>query len=369
MVGSQAGGAPANIPDKPEIVLLLHGMTEDVRGGTLKRLQSGIEQACSQRNIVLPPVEELDEARRLYRIAGRAIEIREIYWVDLQPRFETLSILKKLMQSLAMVAFWASSPSAWRVALRSKQLAGGIMLFFALFVAWYLLTLTAIGASDLDSVFGTGDTSWIRQAIEWARDGLQHIGGPWVWLGITILVGSLGANFMLNAGYVGQAYLVDRDQFRFHALGRLFNALSKAEADGRPDRPITVLAHSLGAALAVEALQRFAATRPFRLVTLAGPLEMMAARQASLRQVISDLLAKPQLACWVDIWSPQDWMCTRTPAGPKSKHYRQCRIDRPRSLTSRTNRKVHYLYFTDDAVVQAALQLTPADAATLPSAG
>lgn len=98
-------------------------------------------------------------------------------------------------------------------------------------------------------------------------------------------------------------YLVD-PATRCAAETRLENALASARAQ---DRPVIVVAYSLGAAVSYGLLHRETARVPapdVQLITLGSPLSVPVARELLLG--VGTLRRPPSVARWVNIYDPED---------------------------------------------------------------
>jgi hypothetical protein len=124
---------------------------------------------------------------------------------------------------------------------------------------------------------------------------------------------------------------------------------------------VTVVAHSMGAALAVDVLADYRSPSKveLRLVTLGGPLELLAQRASWVGEEIKRCVENPRIVEWADFYSEDDWFCTQTPfekPGGRTTHHR---IEQKASFSARFSGETHYRYLVSPAVLSLLLARPP----------
>lgn len=295
------------------------------------------------------PALRLPGAVGLAAEAGLRIDIAEITWFDLKSG-EPTGLLARLGEGFALLWYWLLSPAAWLAVGVGRTAAAGLALA-ALGLALWFLSILAVGLEGLLKVLpailpGLVLPGWLAGASAAAA----ALGG----LMLLLLASVSGAggfealprvtrDWLANGGGPGIGL---RQRLRVRVLGRIEEA--RDAGYGR----IVIIAHSIGAALLVDALAAATRLDDVDAVTLGAPVAFLAAREPSLGRSLARLMEQPPRA-WLDLHAPTDYL-----AGPVPGHRRRYGDAASRAMgfsqASRLDRwllRTHGLYWRDDEAV------------------
>ena len=128
---------------------------------------------------------------------------------------------------------------------------------------------------------------------------------------------------------------------------RLLALLDTLQQDPTIDS-IVVVAYSFGTVPVVEALARYPAKLPLRLVTLGSPLQLIAARAPHIGAAIDALLDNPKIEQWGDFHFDLDWLCTGVPGSGRSERFLSRRVEAEVSIDQIVSGRSHTVYFHNE---------------------
>ena len=348
-----------------ELIVFIPGIGVKEPETYLEKLIQGIRGFCQARGIDLRALEDSGEpgtGRRRLELQSSSGELREIvlqevYWGDLRPRLSTEPVTRKILRGLNLFVYWVSSMETWKRAARSKYMMFNMIFTLILILTWYYgafaAGMTAIGSNP--EMFGQP----LPVGVATFLADLGNSMGSWnVWVIAAVIMGALPATEIIDISYASKAYLQNRHGMRHRVCSRVAKSLSDGAkgGDNGYDR-ITVLAHSFGAVVGVDVMAEFTAvgTPRVRIITMGGPLLLMAGRSARLGRAIDAVLANPNVEEWIDFYSDHDWLCTETPIDDDVEKFRSHKITATVPVDEKFSGESHDLYFADWDVVETLL--------------
>lgn len=369
-----------------EAILLIHGFEAGQRDSNRERLIEGLEGVHAGGRVArggATAVDGLEGVRLTLAEPGRearTLDVYEAYWGDLVERLSQQPPRTRALRGLEIVLFWALSP-IWLRIWRYKWLTFNMITAAVLVCVWYYGALamffSAVGhdPSLLSATAAAPEGGAAAPAVEsftaWLRAASARLGeamGSWKpWAAATVAMGLLPVSVLVDLGEFARRYLLNEPAgaeivgLRGRIRGRVLAALYAVAESGRYQR-VTVVAHSFGVMAAIDALASYrpAQAPPLRLVTLAGPVELLMHRAAWVRDSLEGCAQNPRLAEWKDFYCSYDWFGLRTPfreeAGRREHHH----VGAQSSLSDRVLGRTHRRYFAHAVVVQALLAPPPA---------
>jgi hypothetical protein len=122
---------------------------------------------------------------------------------------------------------------------------------------------------------------------------------------------------------------------------------------------VTILAHSFGVVIATDLVADYHQNHRVRYISLGGCLEFLSYKSKQIKKEIIKSLNNEQIDKWIDFYSEQDWLCTKTPIPKGSDSMRIChrKIQLPFSLLKQLSGQSHEHYFTNEEVLKTSLNL------------
>ncbi|MEH2293221.1 hypothetical protein [Nostoc sp.] len=122
---------------------------------------------------------------------------------------------------------------------------------------------------------------------------------------------------------------------------------------------VTILAHSFGVVIATDLLADYQGDHRVRYISMGGCLKFISCKSRHIENEISKCLDNKKIEAWIDFYSDQDWLCTKTPIPKKSSHERiqQTKTQTSFSLLKQLTGESHDNYFTNEEVLKAVLNL------------
>lgn len=352
--------------ERKELVVFIPGMGVDEPELYLERLMTGLREFCAGRGTPLRSIQDSGEqgsGRRSVEISGddgrtTTFDIQEVFWGDLRPRLSLEPVHKRVIRGFGLLAFWLASLKSLRVATHSSYMLTNVVSTTVLILIWYygavMAGLTAIGSHQ--EFFGTNLTGIFGEIATGLGEFGKSMGGWSIWLVASVFVGILPTTQVIDIAYATKHYLQNRHGIRQKARGRVAAAVAKGARSGEYAR-ITVLAHSFGVVIGTEVLADYApaASPRIRFISLGGPLLLVKARAERIGLAIGRTMANEHLDSWLDFYSEQDWLCTKSPVPPDAEIYRGQEIAGTVPLDERISGASHDLYFDEPEVLETLL--------------
>ena len=350
-----------------DLIVFIHGMGVKEPEEYLQKLMTGIRQYCHGKGVPIQTVEDSEgEApghRRLeVTVDGhpKTLEFQEVYWGDLRPTLSSESVMTKAIRGVNLLGFWLSSWKTVKQAFYSKYMMGNMLFTILLLLTWYYgalaMGLTAIGTNP--EVFGTGP---LPDSLAKGLGKLgTSMGGWYVWGMASVVMGFLPVTEIINISYASKSYIQNRRGMYHKICGRLGRTLSQLKHSPQAYDQITILAHSFGCVVSTEVLAHYQMGPRVRTITLGGPLLLMSARSDRIQAAIDKVLANHLVESWVDFFSDNDWMCSRSPVPENHEKYESRRITTTVPVDEKITGASHHLYFEDWEVIETILAHSPA---------
>lgn len=260
------------------------------------------------------------------------IDLYEAYWGDLIPDWSEESPFNRFKRGTNLIWYWLTG--GLRGWLAQKQvpprtsfamvIAALMLLFWYLMVILFVVQLIGSGGYSLPAELASVEslqTLWGKIG-DWAKTAMGSaviIFAVWLW----------GLGFLeqfANISAYTKAYLRDETfggseiGLRAKARHRVLTALDTVEAaetskDGPPYDEIVVVAHSLGGAIALDALAEYGPRLAKTvLMTWGSALGSLAQQEPLIERQIARLYeSETRLYNWVDIVFRKDFMGSKAP--------------------------------------------------------
>lgn len=248
------------------------------------------------------------------------LDIYEAFWGDLIPAELPADPIRKVTRGFTLLAYWFFGGVA-KGLLRPNYLGAALASSGALLLAWYAsLALLAAKALVSDPSLAPGWLASIvgAEAFAGAVDWVQR--QPW-WTVLPGLLAGLQADRLAALAEFAKSYLSDeRDAdsvagVRARAKNRVERILAQIYASPEPYDEVFVVGHSMGAALAIDALADWGADRArTHFHSWGAPMRVFCAQEPEMDAERAKLLAAdPPLAGWTDAIARNDWVAGFTP--------------------------------------------------------
>lgn len=352
--------------DTKELIIFIPGMGVNEPEEYLEKLMKGIRSFCQTRGLPLRSLEDSGEpgtGRRQIEVkledsSVKTIDIQETYWADLRPLLSSESIMRKFLRGFNLLIFWVSSLKTWSQVRYSKFMMFNMIFTLMLMLTWYYGALAA-GVTAIVSNPDFFGYSLPDGLPEWFKNLGKDMGGWSVWAIAAIFMGLLPVNEMIDISYSTKGYLQNRHGMRHKVCGRIAKALADAgRSAGKGYDRITVLAHSFGVVVETEVLADYTGENApkARAMTLGGPLLLIAARSDRVQKALDRFIANDKVETWVDFFSDQDWLCTKSPVDENViKKFQSRRITATVPFDEMARGESHNLYFDDPDVISTLL--------------
>lgn len=245
------------------------------------------------------------------------LDVYEAYWGDLVPDWSEESPWQRFKRGSLLMWYWAPG-GVVRASLKGQLPTRTTVAFCIaalMLVLWYIVIVSlffqAVGSTDGD----TETPTWVQQILTghpWAERAVDFLRGMGDWPLIAFLVGLFGLGALERLANVStflKAYLRDdvmgEDTIgvRAKARKRLYHALDFVADDARKYDDIHIVAHSLGGAIAVDALAEYGEDlKRITLHTWGAPLRLMAQQEILIEREIAKLQAsETRIENWIDV--------------------------------------------------------------------
>ena len=349
-----------------DLIVFIHGMGVKEPEEYLQKLMTGIRQYCHGKGVPIQTVEDSESeapGRRRLEVTvdgkPKTMEFQEVYWGDLRPILSSESVMTKAIRGLSLLGFWLGSWKTVKQAFHSKYMMGNMLFTILLLLTWYYgalaMGLTAIGTNP--EVFGT--VSLPKSFAEGVKELGASMGSWYVWGMASVVMGFLPVTNVINISYDSKSYIQNRRGMYHKICGRLGRTLSQLKLAPQPYDTITILAHSFGGVISTEVLSHYHQGPRVRMITLGSPLLLMAARSDRIHNAIDQVLANPFVDSWVDFFSENDWLCTRSPVAESHQKFESRQITTTVPVDEKITGASHHLYFEDWEVIETILANSP----------
>lgn len=251
------------------------------------------------------------------RQTGQNIEldVYEAFWGDLVPDWSEESPWQRFKRGTLLMIYWAPggiARAAYKGQFPTRTTAVFCVAAMAL-ILWYIvvanLFLQAVGNGDSEA------PTLIQQALTeypWTRRIFELVQAATDWPIIAFFVGLFGLGKLESLSNVAtflKAYLrdditgEDKAGLRAKSRRRLLHVLDFVTAPDRDYDDVHVVAHSLGGAIAVDALAEYGTELSrITLHTWGSPLRLMSQQEVLIEREIAKLqTSETRIANWIDV--------------------------------------------------------------------
>jgi hypothetical protein len=319
-----ADSAPSDTSTKPsvDLVLVLPGLDVRRPGEALERLIEGIGRYRESRrkrwlgcHIATRLGEGITQATMRVVLGDgtkHSYDIRELAWADLRPSMKDVSVYSRVGRGARLVKYWA--PPLFRpMPSTSNGLRGWFLSGVILLLLWYAAALVAAWKTAWPHV-----PDRIAELVPALSDWLSGAASDWLLVAALGLLALLGFKFLtdgVDVAWSTYAFMTDRESLRRKLRLRLRGMLSCFADDAKCYRRIVLVAHSLGTAVAADALAEREAdgfrVPPLDLITLGSPLEFLALCGPEIQTLVKRCLKT--VRSWSDFYDPKDAFCSCVP--------------------------------------------------------
>jgi hypothetical protein len=322
------------------------GFVEHAKGSAINVEQTESGNEGQNRNSI-----QIKAASGIYN----TIDIEVVPWADLASKLSAETPAKKIIRGLSLLGFWVLNPNVWSVVSASKYMLISTVFAVLMTMMWYLgvLSIFVSTLAATSEPVATEHHEVVLSLFNWLMFGLIQLAD---WLNSAslfvlsgIAVTLLPVTAIVDIAYASQNYLLNRNSFFNKARLRLTTALNRATCNSKY-QSITIVAYSFGTVVAVEALQFYQGNKAVRLITLGSPLLLLCAISPRVKAAVSALTDKTQLVQWLDFYSDQDWLCSRSPLAESDK-FSSFELTATVAFDEKLNGLSHELYFSESAVM------------------
>lgn len=363
--------------ERKAAIVLIPGMMKAEKDRQRDRLVSGLVEVSERVRVSeqgAVAVEGAEGVRlRVTHPDGQktTLDVYEAYWGDLINRLSQEELNVRIRRGTTLLFYWAFS-RIWRGMRGRKYLTFSIVAAAFILLAWYYgtvaLLLTALGedpsvlaaARPEEAEAARTANGWLQKISVLAGRLGAAMGGWSVWLVVTVLMGFIPVNAVVDVADFARRYLKNeavgggptgtQDHLRMRArilVARVCEA-------GSYER-VTVVAHSFGCAIAVDVVADYAAPCALRLVTLGSPLDIFSRRAGWVGEEIERCASAEHLETWTEFYSDGDWFCAATPFRPAPPRLQRFEVHQQASPLDKLAGKTHERYFGRKEVVDALL--------------
>lgn len=364
-------------------IVLVPGLVQGEQGAAKARLREAIEH-YAQRYVVVatPPIREgepnQEEVLRVTPRSGseadeQTVRIHEMYWGDLAPSWADETPWRRFVRGTHLVGYWLVFGPASLKAQGSRTTRAFMILAAFLLLVWYASVAVVMVEAVASTYAGSALPGWLADGLSLVgvtSDALMQCyealksAVPFTLFGGLFLLRPIDGMAKLSA-FV-RMYLRDEGGsgdgpgIRAKARRRVVDLLDKLLKDPAGPDEIVIIGHSLGGAIAVDALAEVGQALPrIALHTWGSSLSLLAGTE---RQVLDEIrtlqLAKPGLAAWVDVVETSDFLGSRVPeVADATAGSRIVRLDVTRPVGNWTDvTEAHNYYFRSQTAIEALLE-------------
>jgi len=303
-------------PDR-ELVILIPGLARKSQQAYGDRLSDGIEDYLDAHRELIESyrrVASQESGRARFEIKlkngqQKVVDAIEVTWNDLRPQIRPSSTP---LVGLVLIFYWFSA-RMWRsIPATSKPMRRAYVAWILFLLSWYVLTILAFAQFS----------EFIPDLVSKNFDGLIKV----IWLFATMVLASRYVTDGIDGSYTLYCYFKNRDGLYDRVRRRIISFFWQIRDEIEPFKRVTLLAHSFGSAVAVDAIAGIATRaleeQPLQrveLITIGSPLEYLSFREPSIRKRIEQCVSCPILTRWVDLYASTDALCSKAPFGSNRK--------------------------------------------------
>lgn len=317
--------------DSSELILFVPGIGAKEPGIYLKKLIDGISSYCDRNGLFFEELDDSEvEGKEQRRIKvkltdnnTKVIDIREVYWGDLRTLLSPESGIIQVFRGLNLLLFWIASPKLWKQIASSKYMLFWMIATLIVSIGWYYGVLaaafTAIGTNPEVLNIKLPD-----QIAEFFKELGSNMGSWYAWGITSVLVSILPVKEVIDISYATKCYLQNyKGTYNkiYSRVNKALKAVTQPSLNNQSFKPnynrITVLSHSFGSIVSTEVLAKYTNQIPIRNITLGGALLLITARSPRVQTALNQVLVNDLIDPWIDFYSYNDWLCTKSPVPNK----------------------------------------------------
>lgn len=328
--------------------LLSLGLTEQLQGVKVQEIgEAKIEGHSGKKFSVSVDVEHV-----------KYVDIYEVYWTDFLNRLSQKELREKVFRGIYLLIDWVFSKT-WLSLFEAPALFFSLIGTLILMVLWYY-GIVAIALTAIQQNPNLLGFSLPEKWPEFLGSLGKQMGGWTVWLIISAIISFIPVNRIIDIIDFVSRYL-DEDfegkSIRAKIRNRVLETLEDVINQNVYDR-VTIVSHSLGVVIGTDLLASYHPAKPIRYISWGGPLTVLSYKAKWIDKKIENCLNNENLTIWIDCYSDQDWICTKThlPKGCHSSKIQYHRSDLEFSFFKQLTGKTHNAYFTDEAVLQKMVE-------------
>lgn len=317
-------------------IILVPGFGRKEQGNERDKLASAMRTYADGWKVVLADEAPADTVRLIATSREgdvvNTIDLYEAYWGDLIPDWSEESPLNRFKRGTNLIWYWLTGGLRGWLAQRrvpprtsfAMVIAALMLLFWYLIVILFVVQIIGTGGYKLPAELASIkplETLW-NTIGDWAKTAIGSaviVFAIWLW----------GLGFLeqfANISAYTKAYLRDETfggseiGLRAKARHRVLAALDTVEAaetaqDGRSYDEIGVVAHSLGGAIALDALAEYGPRlEKTVLMTWGSALGSLAQQEPLIERQIARLYeSETRIHNWIDIVFRKDFMGSKAP--------------------------------------------------------
>lgn len=355
--------------DSLEFILFVPGIGAKEPGIYLKKLIDGISSYCDRNGLSL---EELDEGEsqgteqcrikvKLTDNNTKVIDIREVYWGDLRTLLSPESGIIQVFRGLNLLLFWIASKNLWKLITSNKYMLFWMITTLIVSIGWYYGVLaaafTAIGTNPEVLNIKLPD-----EIAEFFKELGNNMGSWYAWAITSILISIFSVKEVIDS-YATKCYLQNyKGTYNkvYSRVNKALKSITQPSLNHESFRPnynrITFLSHSFGSVVSTEVLAGYTNPIPIRNITLGGALLLITARSPRVQAALNQILVNDKIESWIDFYSYNDWLCTRSPIPNNINKFQGRQITTTVEFDEKFNGTSHNLYFDDDDVIKTLLE-------------
>lgn len=352
------------MPTPTELILFIPGLSGAEAEVYLDKFIKGLSEHATSSAFKVEQIESSDEGQNRTRIlletsanTFRTMDIEVIPWAHLITKLSGETPVRKVMRGFSLLGFWVLNPKVWSVVTGNKYMLLGTAFAVLFTILWYLGVLSVfISTLTSTSQIATEYKESLYDFLEPLIHGMtipDWLNGAYLLAFSTLMVTVFPVTSIVDIAYATQNYVLNRNSFFNKVRSRVAAVLNLAARETKY-KSITIVAYSFGSVVAVEAMQAYKGNMPVRLITLGSPLMLLSAVSPRVKAAVNELAHKKQLLEWVDFYSEQDWLCTRSPLEEGNK-FSSSKLTASVAFDEKIKGTSHELYFSESDVMEKVL--------------
>ncbi|MBE9198696.1 MULTISPECIES: hypothetical protein [unclassified Nodularia (in: cyanobacteria)] len=290
----------------------------------------------------------------------KKIDVYDAYWNDLvNNQLSNRNLKDRLLRGIDMLFYWFFTKKLTILTSCPPLLIGlGISLLLGIFWFYGIIALTFIALGQEPNSLGFPiSEEWAKQISSFGKQMTNFT----AWTLVSGFFSFVPINLMVDVAEFSTRYLKENSE------GRIMRAKIRKQVSGTLNavletgyyNKVTILAHSFGVVIATDLLADYQQEHRIRYVSMGGCLKFLSYKSNQIEKKIRKCINNEQIETWIDFYSNQDWLSTKTfiPKDSNSEKICHREIKLPFSLLKQITGKSHDHYFTDEEVLKTVLNI------------